>query len=207
LEAECKPNELGRNYMLRRLLVIFWRVLSTASVLLIALLIAVLWLYTKNEHWFKQQATAGDRGDLIGVLFSGCSDPCVVNYNLGGVADNYIHAAQIVNSGARKQVIIDGDCISACAIFADLARKRVCITQRARFGFHKAAYKLYPNQAADAGVVVNPETQYTDPPRHSADIIQWVKKRGDFPKEGLLWMDAKEAEQFWGRCDFQKMAR
>jgi hypothetical protein len=176
-------------------------------VLLVALFIAYfLWFYTKFEQGFKQQATAGDRGDLIGILFAGCSDPCVVNYNLGGVADNYIYAAQIVNSGARKQVIIDGDCISACAIFADLARKRVCITQRARFGFHEAAYELYPKQAAAVGVVINPETQYKDPPGHSADIIQWVKRRGDFPKEGLLWMDAKEAEQFWNLCDSQKMA-
>ena len=67
----------------------------------------------------------------------GCTgDPCVVSYNPGGEIGAFKAAASEIKRTGRR-VVIDGPCLSACAILADQARARVCVTGNAKFGFHK----------------------------------------------------------------------
>ena len=102
-----------------------------------------------------------------------------------------------MRAGAKRLVVIDGPCISACVIFADQARSRVCVTSRAQFGFHKARdIAVAPLRG---GAMLYMELGRSDPP-HSRDIARWVKRHGGFPSEGLLVMSAKQATQFWHRC-------
>src|SRR5690349_3098667 len=80
----------------------------------------------------------------------------------GSLGSYYIKFATIRKSG--QQVIIDGDCFSACTIVTGMvARQNICVTPRARLGFHAASapnqtgmlaanstatrvlYQLYPN--------------------------------------------------------------
>jgi hypothetical protein len=129
--------------------------------------------------------------------FGACGEPCIVRYNPGGELQLYQAAAREVMRGARRLVVIDGPCISACAIFADMARERVCITDRAQFGFHKARrYAVHP---LANGRTRAREVARRDPP-HSQDIAQWVRSRGGFPNEGLRMMSARDATRFWRRC-------
>jgi hypothetical protein len=93
--------------------------------------------------------------------------------------------------------VIDGPCIPACAIFADVARSRVCITGRAQFGFHKAS-GFAVQRRADGRAQLRALGR-RDPP-HSRDIALWVKDHGGFPRDGLRIMSAKQARQFWRRC-------
>lgn len=127
------------------------------------------------------------------AVFGYCGDTCVIRYNPGGEVKAFQAAARAVRAGAKRLVVIDGPCISACAIFADMARSRVCITSRARFGFHKAS--ILAVRSFGQSELIGRQ----DPP-HSRDIAAWVKRKGGFPVSGLRVMSAKEAGRYWRRC-------
>ena len=113
----------------------------------------------------------------------------------------FLAAAQAVRAGAKRLVVIDGPCISACVIFADRARSKVCVTRRARFGFHKARdVAVAPLRS---GAMLYVELGRSDPP-HSRDISHWVKRHGGFPSEGLLVMSARQATQIWQSCPVRR---
>ncbi|HEV2125120.1 MAG TPA: hypothetical protein VGW38_20410 [Chloroflexota bacterium] len=136
-------------------------------------------------------------GGVVAAAFGSCGNPCVITYSPGGNVATFMSAAQAVRAGAKKLVVIDGPCISACAIFADVARAKVCITDRAKFGFHKAS-GFTVQRRADGRAAVRALGR-RDPP-HSRDIARWVQQRGGFPRDGLRVMTAREAGQFWRRC-------
>ena len=136
-------------------------------------------------------------GSAFEAAFGSCGDRCVIRYNPGGVVPTFLAAALAVRAGEKKLVVIDGPCISACAIFADVARAKVCITDRAKFGFHKG--REFASERRPGGKRVFRELGRRDPP-HSRDIASWVQRNGGFPYEGLRVMNSKQAGQFWRRC-------
>ena len=142
-------------------------------------------------------AEAHSRDSAFVAAFGTCGDPCVIRYNPGGDVAIFMQAAKAVRAGEKRLVVIDGPCISACAIFADVARAKVCITDRAEFGFHKASgFAL--QRRADGRTAIRALGR-RDPP-HSRDIAGWVNEQGGFPRDGLRVMSAKQARQFWARC-------
>jgi hypothetical protein len=141
------------------------------------------------------EARPGD--GAFAAAFGACGQTCVIKFNPGGEERVFIAAARAVRAGAKRVVVIDGPCISACALFADVAREKVCVTSRARFGFHKStSYQVF---AFRSGMQVYRELGQEDP-SHSRDIALWVQQRGGFPSQGLRIMSAREATQFWRRC-------
>lgn len=67
-----------------------------------------------------------------------CGVPCFIRYNEGGGLEDFRSLAALVK--VRNQVVvIDGQCVSACALFADLARENIRITRRASSGFIRPA--------------------------------------------------------------------
>src|SRR5579872_7632731 len=51
---------------------------------------------------------------------------CTVKGNTGGQMNLFTRAAGMVRSGKMGQLVIDGPCMSGCALAADLARPRTC---------------------------------------------------------------------------------
>jgi len=118
---------------------------------------------------------------------------CTISRNMGGYLVVFQAAArEVLREG--KRLVINGECRSACAILADKARPNVCITSRARFGFHKA----YVSKIVGGKRIKVP---VYDPPQ-SPDIDRWVKARGGYPAPGKRhrWMSASEARVFWRIC-------
>jgi hypothetical protein len=76
------------------------------------------------------------RADIVSRALGCNGDPCVVEDSAGGKVSVFQEAGYAVDKGARTLVIIDGLCASACVLFADIARRKVCITEWAMFGFH-----------------------------------------------------------------------
>ena len=128
----------------------------------------------------------------IRVLFH-CKDPCIISDNMGGVIEQFQRAAIAVRAGARTLIVVDGECPSSCAWFADLVRPKACITRRASFAFHKFRE---PQEWVVNGVSQVIPTNFTDPP-HSSDIDSWVKKGGGYPRDGYLFMSYEEAKDFF----------
>ncbi len=120
------------------------------------------------------------------ALALNCDDPCIVKDNPGGSIYLFQLAADKVLAGARKQVIIDGQCRSSCAFFADKARARVCVTPRAVMGFHKGT--------------VGDDERLRITLHHSQDIERWVMRHGGYPSNGMLEMQFAEAKKFWRSC-------
>ena len=135
-----------------------------------------------------------------------CGDPCRVTRNNGGVVKNFEDAASAILAGAKSRLIIDGPCYSACAILADKVRyyapRKVCITPRATFHFHKAwALSLLTVYNGQQTV----ET-FFDPP-HSKEINDWVAARKGYPRRGSLKMSNAQARKFWRPCETAPLPR
>lgn len=112
-------------------------------------------------------------------FLAACGDPCWINSNPGGVIGNYEALARLVLATNRR-VIINGDCASACTVFADKARPMVQITITSRFQFHRS------------------QTEHDLP--LSPDVADWVNAHGGFPSNAsgdLTTMVFADAKAFW----------
>lgn len=111
-----------------------------------------------------------------------CAEDCVVRSNNGGSIVYFEDAAHVIRR-ARKKLIIDGYCASACMVMADRARPRTCITERAVFAYHKTNY----NRAIPL----------------SSDLHQWIMRQGGYPAfrgtPGI--MPNQVAQRFFRRCN------
>src|SRR5215813_13373180 len=72
------------------------------------------------------------------LSFSSASATVRIVGDYGGQIGPYLeHLAALRHSGER--VIIDGPCLSACTmVLGVIPRDRICVTRRARLGFHAA---------------------------------------------------------------------
>lgn len=118
----------------------------------------------------------------------GCKDPCVVRDHPGGYILRFTALANLVHRGERSLIVIDGRCASGCALLADLARPKVCITPWAELHFHQGTIL--------AGLWNRPFV-----PPQSKDVLALVEKRGGFPLEGYVIISAAEAQHLWPRCN------
>lgn len=118
---------------------------------------------------------------LVREAVGGCGNPCVIGYNDGGGIERFKMAGDAIRKGARKGLVIDGFCASACMVMADRARPRVCITERATFGYHK--------------------TNWGRPIPLRPDLHRWVMRNGGYPSNSSYRMMSNyAARQFWPLC-------
>ena len=144
---------------------------------------------------------AQPQAEAFHAVFGPCrGQTCVISSNPGGNVSQFLAAANEVLQGAKRLVVIDGPCASACVIFADVARERVCITRNASFGFHKAT--VLRAEQGRSGQRLRAVAR-RDPP-HSRDIASWVRRNGGFPEQGMRTMDNRQAGQFWRRCQLRR---
>ena len=129
---------------------------------------------------------------------------CVIRKNHGGNTPLYEMAAEAVKRlGIR--VTIRGECYSACALFADLARPNVCIEETTVFGYHlgtEGPSRSFLLPSWMGGYTITLAITRRFEPEHSSDIYDWVTRPSwkGFPGDSMLLMSSLEAEQFWPRC-------
>ena len=118
---------------------------------------------------------------VIARVIGPCGEACVVRSNGGGSIVYFEDAASVIRR-ARKKLIIDGFCASACMVMADRARPRTCITERAVFAYH------------------NTNRNYPIPLR--SDLHRWIMQHGGYPAfhgtPGI--MPNEVAQRFFPRC-------
>lgn len=116
-------------------------------------------------------------------------DPCVVTFNPGGCGTEFVWASwQVTHRQALQLVVIDGECDSGCTLAADKIRSvdKVCITERAKMGFHQGIYV---------------ETKKTFIPRYSPDIDRMVRKAGGYPEPwNMNYFVYKDIKTLWPTC-------
>jgi hypothetical protein len=138
-------------------------------------------------------AASQARADVVSDVLGCEGDPCIVRNSPGGEIGAFKAAArELMRSGRR--VVIDGPCLSACAMLADQARARVCVTSRAKFGFHQGFVLAHPMAGGPMQLVKRFN------PSHSRDVAGWVRKNGGYPARGYRVMGSRTAKRIWRGC-------
>lgn len=89
------------------------------------------------------------------VSFMPASAEVRIEASPGGEASSFIEFFEQLRQ-SRERVVIDGPCFSACTlVLIIMPRSRICVTQRAVFGFHAAKAidqygREYPAPGGDA---------------------------------------------------------
>lgn len=131
------------------------------------------------------------------LLFAGANATSAmvrISDDRGGRISSYMQTFETLrNSG--ETVVIDGKCVSACTlVLGILSRKQVCVTPRARLGFH-AAWKpgflgQQTHSASGTQVLMS-----IYPPK----VRRWIRRKGGLSKR-MIYMQGRELTRFFRRC-------
>jgi hypothetical protein len=124
----------------------------------------------------------------------------LVGYNPGGFLARYLIDLEKLKRLGVRQLQLDATCASACTVFLRLGN-RVCVTDRARIGFHKIVLlertrfgrRRSPFKSADH----NLNDKFLQ--RLPAKIRNWRGISGGLPWR-MAWLQGEEAAQLIGRC-------
>lgn len=109
---------------------------------------------------------------------------------IGPYLDNF---AMVRNSG--QKVIIDGPCLSACTMVLGIVpRERICVTERARLGFHAAWLPDATGRPrfSSAGTKALWEI-------YPAHVRSWLTKRGGL-KPKMVYLHGTELASMYPSC-------
>jgi hypothetical protein len=92
-------------------------------------------------------------------------------------------------------VIIDGPCYSACTlVLSMLPRDRICVTNRAVFGFHGA------RSIDDGGRLrAEPQASRVVLSTYPTDVQRWIQRRGGLSSR-LLLLRGRDLQTMFPRC-------
>ena len=113
----------------------------------------------------------------------------------GGQVGKYLQAfAKVRSTGER--VIIDGDCLSACTMVLGLVpSKQICVTPRARFGFHAASM---PNN--DGRLVTSTLATQMLWGIYPASVRRWINQHGGLSRR-MVYLEGRSLEGIVATCD------
>ncbi|MDH3196354.1 MAG: hypothetical protein OEL78_08580 [Hyphomicrobiales bacterium] len=124
----------------------------------------------------------------------------LAGYSPGGFLARYLVDLEKLKRLGVRQLQLDATCASACTVFLRLG-ERVCVTDRARIGFHKIVLR----ERTRFGRRLSPFT-FADPnlndkflQRLPAKIRTWRGISGGLPWR-MAWLEGEEAARLIGRC-------
>jgi hypothetical protein len=128
-------------------------------------------------------------GLLLSFILSGPTAAMLrIDGDMGGPLGEYLlRFAKIRDSG--EQVVIDGSCFSACTLVtAFVPKTKVCITPRARLGFHASWFE----NRSGAKVISAAATQVLYE-MYPPIIKTWITRKGGLGSQILLLQGAELA--------------
>ena len=117
-----------------------------------------------------------------------------ITSDTGGQIGPYLETlAAIRNSGQR--VIIDGPCLSACTmVLGVIPRERICVTRRARLGFHAAWHHGENGRpATNRGGTQLLMAVYPQ------NVKNWLSRRGGLTRE-MKYLTGRELASMYPTC-------
>ena len=139
---------------------------------------------------------------------------CIVKDNPGGIPLFFYEAADEVQQH-HIRVVVDGNCISACVIFASAVQANVCVTKNAHMKVHKVAVgtvydaegKKVEGEHQIRALLGQPRPgdriEFTyEMPDYGAAINQWMMRGNKVPDnpDEFYTMTYDEMLQFWNPC-------
>jgi hypothetical protein len=112
----------------------------------------------------------------------------------GGEASSFVEFFEQLRQ-SRERVVIDGPCLSACTlVLIIMPRSRICVTQRAVFGFHAAkAIDQYGREYPA------PEVTRVVAAAYPAPIRNWIKLHGGLTR-APIFLGGRELAGMYPRC-------
>jgi hypothetical protein len=133
-------------------------------------------------EWRRHAAFAFASALFISLFLFGTAQAEVrIRHDPGGLIDGHMQAfAQVRDSG--ESVVIDGPCYSACTLVLGIVpRNRICVTSRARLGFHAAwAY------APDGSKVDSPSGTASLWRVYPGHVRSWISRKGGLTRKMLV---------------------
>ncbi len=135
-------------------------------------------------------------GAVVAALaISNASAAVRIKADPGGQIGPYLENLALLRSSGEK-VIIDGPCLSACTmVLGVIPRNRICVTSRARLGFHAAWHpgengRPIPSRAATQLLMdIYPE-----------HVRSWIKERGGLSPR-MMYLSGRELAAMYQTCD------
>ena len=117
-----------------------------------------------------------------------------IRHDSGGQIGRYIHRFERLRASGQ-QVIVDGDCLSACTLVLGLIpQDRLCVTQRARFGFHRAWKPGFLGLPVD-----NRAGTQKIWGLYPAKIRRWIVAQGGLA-DGVIYLSGRDLRALYPRC-------
>ena len=117
-----------------------------------------------------------------------------IEYDIGGRISTYIDKYTTVRD-VGDEVIVDGLCLSACTILLGVVpQNRICITDRAIFGFHAA---WIPNEKGYA-VYSEIGTQVLWQ-LYPGQVRKWIAQHGGLQKR-MIYLHGNELTAMYPEC-------
>jgi hypothetical protein len=130
---------------------------------------------------------------LVAVLASPSSAAVRITSDPGGEIGPYLHKLESLRDSGQN-VIIDGQCLSACTmVLGVIPRDHLCVTSRARLGFH-AAWRI------EAGRQVRAEdgTELLMS-MYPQQVRDWIARRGGLSPH-LMYLNGNELASMYPAC-------
>jgi hypothetical protein len=112
----------------------------------------------------------------------------------GGQIGPYLESL-VALRGSGEQVIIDGPCLSACTmVLGVIPRNRICVTPRARLGFHAAWHPDENGRPATSREAT--QLLLNIYPQH---VRNWIAQRGGLSRR-IMYLSGQELAAMYPTC-------
>ena len=134
-------------------------------------------------------------GAAAAVLTASAAPAAVrIKADPGGQIGPYLEAL-VALRGTGERVIIDGPCLSACTmVLGVIPRERICVTPRARLGFHAAWHPGNKGKPVTSKAATQLLMEIY--PEH---VRAWIKERGGLSRK-LLVLSGRELAAMYPTC-------
>jgi len=110
----------------------------------------------------------------------------LISEDRGGQIGHYLQTFAMLRSTGER-VVIDGNCLSACTlVLGIIPRDRICVTSRARLGFHAA---WMPD--ADGRPVTSPMGTQALWNLYPASVRRWINRHGGLSRR-MIFMQGRD---------------
>jgi hypothetical protein len=124
-----------------------------------------------------------------------------IGNDVGGRIGDYVNQYAAVRASGES-VVIDGACLSACTLVLGIVpRNRICVTRRARLGFH-AAWMPGPGGRPVLNVA-GTQALWEIYPQH---VRQWISARGGLSSK-MVYLSGRELLSMYPVCRVDAAAR
>jgi hypothetical protein len=131
---------------------------------------------------------------LAALVVSNASAAVRIKADPGGQIGPYLEEL-VALRGSGERVIIDGPCLSACTMLLGvIPRERICVTSRARLGFHAAWHP-----GADGEPITSREATQLLMDIYPEHVRSWIKERGGLSPK-MMFLSGRELSAMYQTC-------